>query len=157
MPVGQNSRAQTVFVPAAKADTIGSGTTASEAVKTPPQPAHLPRRRSQRVYLEMPLLVYGRGPDDDPFSAEAHTVVVNAHGALITLAEKLNLGEKLILTNPKTWEEVECRIVFLRSTKGHRKQVGVEFLSPSPNFWRMAFRPDDSNAAQPKRPERFNR
>jgi hypothetical protein len=40
-------------------------------------------RRSQRVCLRLPIVVLREGPGDNVVSEETHTLIVNAHGALI--------------------------------------------------------------------------
>lgn len=40
-------------------------------------------RRSQRVCLRLPIVVLREGPGDNVASEETHTLIVNAHGALI--------------------------------------------------------------------------
>src|SRR5258708_13706646 len=49
----------------------------------------LRKRRSQRIELTVPVVVH-RPPKEGPqFSERAQTLVVNAHGALMALAEKV--------------------------------------------------------------------
>jgi hypothetical protein len=55
------------------------------------------QRRSQRVMLAVKILVGGNCLDGKKFSEEAETSVVNAHGALIHLAEKVILGQLLTI------------------------------------------------------------
>ena len=44
------------------------------------------RRRSMRVLLSVPIVVSGKSADNKDFQEETRTLVVNAHGALISLA-----------------------------------------------------------------------
>src|SRR5690348_17760655 len=46
------------------------------------------RRRSMRVLLSVPIVVSGKDADNKGFTEEARTLVVNAHGALIALADR---------------------------------------------------------------------
>ena len=48
-------------------------------------------------------------------------------------------GELLVLVNPTTQEEQECRIVFLGEIGDRGQRVGVEFLTPAPHFWGIDF------------------
>jgi len=73
------------------------------------------------------------------FRAKSQTIVINAHGGLLYLDEPLELGSELVLINPATEEEQECRIVYLGDTSDKGTRVGVEFLSPSPHFWGVEF------------------
>jgi hypothetical protein len=77
------------------------------------------------------------------FEEETNTLVVNLHGALILLAGKVAKGQKLLLMNRATKAEQVCRVANLASTTGGKVQVGVEFLTPSPDFWHISFPPED--------------
>jgi PilZ domain len=101
------------------------------------------RRRSQRVLLRIPIAVIAPGPDKKLARENTNTFVVNAHGALISLELPVSPGQVVILQNPETSEEQPCRIVRVdRAPKG-KSEVGIEFLKPAPNFWRVAFPPSD--------------
>jgi hypothetical protein len=101
------------------------------------------RRRSQRVLLRIPVQVIGRGPDKKPVSELTQTAVVNAHGALIYLSLKVTVGQVIILKNPETNEEQLCRVARADPAPDGRSEVGIEFVKPAPNFWRVAFPPSD--------------
>jgi hypothetical protein len=102
------------------------------------------RRRSQRVILTLAVTVRGDdGPKDASFQEDTHTLVVNLHGALIVLAGKVTKGQKLRLTNRATKEEQACRVASVASGTAGKTQVGIEFVKPSPDFWRISFPPED--------------
>ena len=101
------------------------------------------RRRSQRVLLRIPIAVIASGPDKKMVREETHTVVVNAHGALINLELPVHVGQVIILQNPETCEEQSCRVIRVNSAPGGKPEVGIEFLKPAPHFWRVAFPPED--------------
>ena len=46
------------------------------------------RRRSQRLFLQVRVIVEGKLANQTPFSEETHTIVLNAHGALIERAPR---------------------------------------------------------------------
>jgi len=77
----------------------------------------------------------GRGHNGKKFKENCTTVVVNAHGGLLFLKHEIDQGEMLVLTNPETLEEQECRVVFLGDPADKGQRVGVEFLTPAPHFW----------------------
>src|SRR5215813_7056940 len=104
-------------------------------------PAHN-RRRSQRLLLRMPIQVAARAADSE-HSEGTFTSSVNAHGALIYLSQKVEVGQKILIKNPETAEEQFVRVVRANPAPEGRAEVGVEFLRPSPKFWRIAFPPDD--------------
>jgi hypothetical protein len=100
-------------------------------------------RRSTRVLLNVPILVTGKTSEGEDFTTDAHTLVVNAHGALISLAEQITLGEKITVRNKSTHESRDCGVVYVGTARGGRAQMGIEFLRPSPSFWQIDFPPDD--------------
>jgi hypothetical protein len=100
------------------------------------------RRRSQRVMLSLPVTVSGDSPNG-PFREETQTVVVNAHGALIILATKISQQQTLRLKSPSHPEEQTCRVTYVGPTTEGRTQLGIEFIQPAPQFWHIAFPPED--------------
>lgn len=101
------------------------------------------RRRSQRLLINMPVIIHVKGGNSEPTREETQTVVVNAHGGLITLKAKVANGQQLLIRNPKTDEERPCKVVYLGPVVEGKAQVGIEFLEPSPRFWRIVFPPED--------------
>ncbi len=71
------------------------------------------------------------------------TAIVNAHGALILLGAKVSSGQLLAVKNPRTNEELACRVVFIGPSQLSKTEIGVEFLKPAPKFWRIDFPPED--------------
>lgn len=110
---------------------------------TSPSDSKAKQRRSQRLLLQMPVLVQGVTEDTHSFLEETKTLVVNAHGALIVLSMRVACGQKLVLKNQKTNEERPCKVVFLGPGKIGKNQVGVEFTQPAPFFWHIDFPPED--------------
>ena len=108
------------------------------------------QRRSQRVMLSVKVLVSGGHCDGRRFSEEAVTSVVNAHGALILLAEKVTLGQLLTVRNVKSDEELQVEVVDVGTPQDGKLEVGMEFLEPSPRFWRIAFPPEDWTPRSPE-------
>ena len=76
-------------------------------------------------------------------SEPTETLAVNAHGALILLTPPVEEIEQILIKNARTSEEQMCRVVYQGLTEAGRLQVGVEFMTPAPNFWRVSFPPED--------------
>src|SRR5271155_757270 len=100
-------------------------------------------RRSQRVCLRLPIVVLREGPGANVASEETHTLIVNAHGALIQLGLTVEIGQLLGIKNSQTMEQLVCRVVHLGPDQAEKREVGVEFEMPSARFWRIAFPPSD--------------
>jgi hypothetical protein len=92
-------------------------------------------RRSGRVFHKMRVQAQGRSQNGRKFRETCETVVVNVHGGLLLLKHEVNDGEILVLSNPETQEELECRIVYQGDPGEKGQRVGVEFLTPAPHFW----------------------
>ena len=101
------------------------------------------RRRSMRVLLSVPIQVSGKTTDNKDFQEEARTLVVNAHGALITLEARVAAGQMITVANKATRQSLGCRIVYLGTRQGGKTQMGIEFAKPAPTFWQIDFPPDD--------------
>jgi PilZ domain len=102
------------------------------------------RRRSQRVIVNVPITVSNEGGNRDAaFQEETQTLVVNAHGAMIALTARVVKGQSLRMKNRVTQEEQACKVVYLGPMAAGKAQVGVDFTSNSPDFWRIAFPPED--------------
>lgn len=107
------------------------------------------RRRSQRVLMQVGIVVYGTDTMNIRFEEETETLSINAHGALILLGAKLASGAKVVVKHKKTQEEQECSVVFLGSVRGSKAEMGLEFSKPCPTFWRVAFPPEDWTPRHP--------
>ena len=101
------------------------------------------RRRSMRVLLSVPIQVSGKTRDNEDFQEETRTLVVNAHGALISLAAKVVAGQQITVHNKATRKTLNCRVVYLGNPAAGKIQMGVEFMEPCPSFWQIDFPPDD--------------
>jgi len=93
----------------------------------------------------------GRSHNGKKFRETCETVVVNAHGGLLLLKHEVVEGEMLVLTNPETQEEQECRIVYLGEPGNRGQRVGIEFLTPAPRFWGLELeeRPSSGSSTTP--------
>lgn len=108
------------------------------------------RRRSQRVLMQVGIRVRGKDSQGKDFEEGTETLAINAHGALILLTARVISGGVVHMKHNKTGEEQECHVAFLGPVRSGRAEIGVEFTTPSPNFWRVAFPPEDWS---PKNPE----
>jgi len=108
------------------------------------------RRRSQRVLMQISVQVSGNDAQGKYFREETDTLAINAHGALVLLHARITSGSVLRLQHNRTKEEQECHVVFLGPVRGEKAEIGLEFSTPRPQFWRVTFPPEDWT---PKSPE----
>jgi hypothetical protein len=106
-------------------------------------------RRSSRVFARIAVHAAGKDADGRKFREDSHTIVVSAHGALLYLQKPVGVGAELVLSNPISDDEQECRVVYLGETCDKGTRIGVEFLSPSPHFWGVEFTGQDWAARTP--------
>ncbi len=104
------------------------------------------QRRSERVLLDIPVVVRGKS-GNRMFQEETFTVTVSAHGALLMLEADVALGQKVVVMNPKNWDEREARVAYKGAVHAGLAQVAVEFAKPAPEFWQMSSPPPNWNAA----------
>jgi hypothetical protein len=126
----------------------------SQRAKSPSMVKNLSgNRRTHRVQIAIPVLVYGNGDSGDTLNERTQTRVVNATGGLILLASKVVTGQKLLLHNISTGEEIICTVTSLLDETDGKVAVGIVFDQPSPRFWGLAFPPENWDPAHRKRPE----
>jgi hypothetical protein len=122
---------------------------------TMPETLTSAQRRSSRVFTRITVQARGKSSDGRKFRESSNTIVINAHGALLYLQQSVELGAEIVLINPVTEEEQECRVVYLGDTSDRGTRVGVEFLCPSPHFWGVEFAQQDWQA-HPASPNSVN-
>ena len=105
------------------------------------------RRRSRRWSLDVSVYVYGHGPGKEPFHEEAHTLNVNANGALLLLSVPVRKGQALLLTNRFTEQEQGCRVVYLGTKHSRTIEAAIAFPEANPEFWQIPSPPEDRAAA----------
>jgi hypothetical protein len=107
----------------------------------------LKNRRSQRIDLSVPVVVY-RPPREGPqFYETTQTHVVSAHGALMALTDLVAPKQRLFVQNIDSGEQQECRVVYVKRELTGPPKVAVEFTRPAPSFWHIAFPPADWTAS----------
>jgi hypothetical protein len=106
------------------------------------------RRHGERLWVNLPVLVYGRTIESEPFHEGTEALRVNAGGGLITLTSPVRCGQRLILINKVNHKEHECHVVAERSKYLQRTAVVIGFQEPVPDFW-TSIDDDDSRAISP--------
>jgi hypothetical protein len=91
------------------------------------------------VLAQIRLKVTRRENVDSVLSENTQTLEVNVHGALLVLAMIVHPGEMLTLKHLLSGEERQVRVVRVEEKRTPPKEVAVEFTSPAPDFWHIAF------------------
>ncbi len=100
------------------------------------QPTAEERRRSQRVFVRMPVIVHVAGKE---MPGNTHTV--SAGGAMVILKEGIGEGTKVTIENPATNAKVEAKVIRPPQMNQEGSLVPIEFATPSPTFWNIFFPP----------------
>ena len=108
------------------------------------------RRRSQRVLMQVAVRIRGTDAQGKTIEEETETLAINAHGALVLLESRLTSGSRVQLQHKKTQEEHECHVAFLGPVRSGKAEIGLEFSTPHPTFWRVAFPPEDWTPRHPE-------
>ena len=108
-------------------------------------------RRGPRVHLEMPVRVNLPG---EPFHEECRTVEIGAFGALLAVPRVFDVGQSLVLTNPKSLKQITCQVRNIRQISSSVNHLGVEFAIQSNKFWGMTFPSDECDPSERKRVQR---
>ena len=112
------------------------------------------RRRSERLFLDVRLIVRGVSVERKVFLEPTFTISVSAHGALVVMSTKVALGQTLVLRDPGTQKEMEGRVTRFGPLYGNQAQLGINFTQPTLTFWPAVFAPKSwkSVATQPQAP-----
>lgn len=93
------------------------------------------RRCTERLWLYIPVLVYGHTVENGPFHEGTEALRANAGGGLITMTTTVRRGQKLLLMNKMNRKEQECHVVYQTPKYLGRAAVVIGFPQPIPNFW----------------------
>jgi hypothetical protein len=116
---------------------------------TNPPPNPTVRRRSQRVLMQIPVRIRGIDSQGKDFEEETETLAINAHGALVLISARVTSGSNMSMQHKRTQEEQQCHVAFLGPVRAGRAEIGLEFSAPRPDFWRVAFPPEDWTPKHP--------
>ncbi|MBZ5561802.1 MAG: PilZ domain-containing protein [Acidobacteriia bacterium] len=96
-------------------------------------------RNSDRVYLELPIILMGTDRKGQKFVEETRTLVVARNGAKIISRHILVPDQKLRIRCVKTGRESELRVAGPIGGDGEDYHYGVEILEAGPDFWGIDF------------------
>jgi hypothetical protein len=112
-------------------------------------------RRTQRIFARVLLCVSGKNQDGMPFEEDTFTIAVNADGGLLQLRKSVRKGQRLSLVQTKSGQQEFCVVAHVEPIEGGFTSVRVQFLEPHPEFWHVAFPPDDWTTRHPD--SKFNK
>ncbi|HEV2315882.1 MAG TPA: PilZ domain-containing protein [Candidatus Acidoferrales bacterium] len=99
-------------------------------------------RRSDRISISLPLQAAGIDAGNRPFIDTATTIVVNRHGALITLDRPLRIDQALRVSRQLfdgSRREAEVRVVAHEKDSSGGIAYGITFSDSKLDFWDIEF------------------
>jgi hypothetical protein len=103
------------------------------------------RRRGQRVFLRVRASIHV-ALQGKQTTFDAMTVSVSHNGALLVLKQSLPTATRLVLEHAGTKDRVACKVIRSAQSMPEGFHTPIEFETPSPNFWHIAFPPADWRA-----------
>ena len=102
------------------------------------------RRQSERIFLQIPIVVQGVDHQGKPFSEQTTTIEVNRDGARIGLKSTPRLGAELRVSNLATRFSALFRVIVqCPQSYGSTAEWGIALSQPMPTlmteFWGIAF------------------
>jgi PilZ domain len=108
--------------------------------ETKPLKPRATARRTERVYLQIPIEVRGEQSSGGPFSERTHTLIINRDGARISLVQPLCPGQNITITNLRTGVSCPFQVVGSAGKSiGEAPEWGVECLALETDFWGIHF------------------
>lgn len=114
----------------------------------------LPRRRSARIILRIPLLVNVADSRANTEWEPVETIMVSQHGGMIRARQKFQVGATLDIRVRNRERSARARVVWRSSEVTPRGiELGFEILNET-GFWEMKFPRDRwSEKARPREPK----
>ncbi len=98
------------------------------------------RRRTERLFISIPIRVFGIDPVCGHFEEDTHTVIVNRFGASIVLCHGVDPNSTVRIINLENGLESNFRVVGkIRPLAGTSAVWGVECANERINFWGVEF------------------
>jgi hypothetical protein len=98
-------------------------------------------RRSDRVFIGVPIRVLGTDVTGEDFEDEGRTVSINRHGATIVLARKLSSVQQITMRNLATRKATKARVVGQLGGQPSGYVYAVALVDPTENIWNIRFPP----------------
>ena len=106
------------------------------------------RRSSQRVMLQVPVQVHLSMPDGRALRQDGLTRVVNAHGCLLGIETKIEVGQRVTLLNPRSGAKQSGTVVSTKRSREGSYLIAIEFDGPVPQLWSPVLPSQDYKAGR---------
>ncbi|HLY61639.1 MAG TPA: PilZ domain-containing protein [Terriglobia bacterium] len=110
------------------------------------------KRRSDRLWLTVPVRVEGADSAGEKFECEGRVINLNRHGARIQVSRELTQSQPIRLKSPDAEHQADFRVVEIISAAGSPDvEYGAECLSETQNFWQIEFPPPEYSESEVSR------
>jgi hypothetical protein len=113
------------------------------ALKSSHDRAPYERRRSQRIMVQVAVLLGIETPNQERPPTLGFTTWVNAHGGLLESPVRIRPGQRITLVIPQSRKEARCRVLQVQRASEESFATAFEFDRQSPEFWPIASPPLD--------------
>jgi hypothetical protein len=98
------------------------------------------KRRTERLFLRIPVAVSGEDSFGNSLSEESKTVHISRYGALVELRRLPRAGSQLAIRNLSNGLMANSRIIHTHElVTGSRVECGIELLEAPRDFWGVVF------------------
>lgn len=97
------------------------------------------RRRTPRIAIFVDLTIQGFDEANEKLKIQTRSHSVSGHGGMMILDTAVTLGQKLLVTNEKSGQKTECKVVSVRTGADGKHSVAFEFIAPNRDFWKISF------------------
>jgi len=93
------------------------------------------RRKSERIYIVLPIRVTGQDVSGEAFEEETRTRNISGFGASIFLSRQLRPGQEIVISRENKSGMATCRVVHEMERREGTHIYGVVFLDPNVDIW----------------------
>jgi hypothetical protein len=94
------------------------------------------RRRSERVLFRIQLFLSALLPNGNPTTIEVQSLIVNAHGGVLTVSMNLFPGQEISLTNIKDKLSAAAKVVRVKGSEDKGFWWRLNLIAPALTFGR---------------------
>jgi len=105
------------------------------------EPAHIEKRRSERVSLQVPIQISGTDAQGKGFVVDTQTLLLSRYGAKILMSHELVPEQEITVYCSMTEREGIARVVGLFAKESEGCSYGIEFQDQGLNLWNISFAP----------------
>jgi hypothetical protein len=100
------------------------------------------KRRSDRLWLTVPVQVEGADSQGQAFECEGRVINLNRYGGRVQIPRHLARNQRIRLKSPDARHQADFHVVDIIASAGSPEvEYGAECLDHSKNFWQIEFPP----------------